>query len=144
MNKYEQAERELNKYPAPSCFHDMSVVNFRIKDGKIKIRYAFVEYMDDWNILDNETDYAIVDVVYDGVEVKNIYLEDSIDFVDATALDLSNDKNNVMTFGMHFRFADFYLEFTYKSYKWSVFGVVTEDEYYKNISIYSNLDNNKM
>ena len=65
MKKYEQSELKLNEYAVPTNFHDMSIVNMEFENDKLIIKFSLAEYLDDFNILEDDKHHAILQVVYE-------------------------------------------------------------------------------
>lgn len=132
MSKYEKAELKLNEYPDPTNFHDMSVVNMKFLDDTIKIRLILAKYMDEFEILEDDEHFAILEVKYNGVNINKMNLEGLIDFRDLDVYSLK-EENGIVGLNLYNETFDFYfyLEFSYNDYKWSVIDVILADEYYK-------------
>ena len=132
MRKYEKAELKLNEYPDPTNFHDMSVVNMKFLNDSIHIRFILAKYMDDFEILEDDDHFAILDVIYNGVKINKINLEGLIDFRTSKVYSLK-EENGIVSLNLHNETFDFYfyLEFSCSDYNWSVKDVVLVDEYYK-------------
>lgn len=132
MEKYKEAELKLNKYPDPSGFHDMSVVNMKIKDDNIYIKLILVKYMDKFGILEDDDHYAILEVKYSGVTIKSMNLCEIIDFRGLDVLYLCEEDDGDIAVDFYDTDLEIFFEmkFSYKSYHWSVCDVIEEDEFY--------------
>lgn len=143
MEKYKSSEFKLNEFPDPTNFHDMSVVNMKFFNDSIRVRFLLVKYMDDFEILEDDEHFAILEVVYNGVSITNMNLEGLVDFRGSTVYELK-EKNGVISLNLHNQLYDFYyyMEFTCEGYSWKVYDVVTVEEYfeYSKILMY-NVDN---
>ena len=132
MRKYEKAELKLNEYPDPTHFHDMSVVNMKFLNDSIQIRFILAKYMDDFEILEDDDHFAILDVIYNGVKINKINLEGLIDFRTSKVY-LLKEENGIISLNLHNETFDFYfyLEFSCNDYKWSIKDIILVGEYYK-------------
>ena len=130
MKKYKEQELKLNNYPDPTSFHDMSVVNMQFLNDSINIRFVLAKYMDDFEILEDDEHFAILEVVYSGVNITNMNLSGVINFRFLDVLGL-HEKDGVITLDLYSDEYDcyFHLVFTYKLYCWKVIDVIAEDEY---------------
>ena len=132
MRKYEKAELKLNEYPDPTNFHDMSVVNMKFLDDTIKIRFILAKYMDEFDILEDDNYFAILEVIFSGINIKKMNLEGVIDFRDSKVYSLK-EENGIICLNLYNEMYDcyFYLEFVCEKYNWCVCDVIPVDDYYK-------------
>lgn len=72
MRDYTKSEAKLNKFDVPLVFHDMIVVNVKFEDDSIAIRFALAKYLDEFNILEDDKHYAILEVKYKGVQIEKL------------------------------------------------------------------------
>lgn len=140
MEKYKSSEFKLNEFPDPTNFHDMSVVNMKFYNDNIRVRFILAKYMDDFEILEDDEHFAILEVVYNGVSITNMNLEGLVDFRGSTVYELK-EKNGIVSLNLHNHLYDFYyyMEFTCEGYNWKVNDIVTVEEYfeYSNSLIYN-------
>lgn len=132
MEKYKESELKLNEFSVPTHFHDMSVVNMEILNGSIIIRFSLVKYLDEFNILEDDNHFAILEVKYDGIHISKIDLYGVINFRELTVLRLT-DINDIIELNLYNDQYDCYfnIAFACENYKWKVIDIVTADEYYK-------------
>lgn len=128
----EKIEKELNKYPeSPFILHDMSVANLQFTNEKLYIRFLTLKWIDTENIFGDleikEDDNIVLDVVYDGIKIKNLQLGGKIDFQGINVNDFS-EKNGVMNILLYDYVDMFTCQYTFQSYKWSFCGVVPQKE----------------
>ena len=131
MKKYEQSELKLNEYAVPTNFHDMSIVNMEFENDKLIIKFSLAEYLDDFNILEDDKHHAILQVVYEGIKIEKMNLTGVIDF---RTLDVYHlyDENGVIELHAYNRYLGCYLlfKFSITNYKWSVVDVIPSVDYY--------------
>lgn len=130
MRDYTKIEAELNKYDVPLVFHDMIVVNVKFEDDSIAIRFALAKYLDEFNILEDDKHYAILEVKYKGVQIEKLNMQGVINFRGLSVLDLSNEPNDVILLNLYEDAYDCYFSvyFKYESFKWKIIDIITEEE----------------
>ena len=132
MDKFKKAELKLNEFPDPTHFHDMSVVNMVFSEDCIKIRFILAKYLDEFDILEDDNHFAVLEVNYNGVRINKMYLEGLVDFR-CSDVYLLKEENGIISLNLHNDIIDcyFYIEFSFEDYKWSVHNVITIEEYYE-------------
>lgn len=128
----EKIEKELNKYPeSPFILHDMSVANLQFIDKKLYIRFLMLKWIDTENMFGGleikEDDNIVLDVVYDGIKIKDIQCGGKIDFKGITVSDFSKE-NGVMNILLYDYVDMFNCKYAFQSYKWSFRGIVPQKE----------------
>lgn len=87
--------------------------------------------MDNFNIVDNDKDNIILKVKYDGINIKSMNLDGFFEFRDSNVFNLRDD-NGIVELSLKYDYIIekfFSLKFTYKKYKWSFIGVISDHEY---------------
>ncbi len=132
MRDYTEIEAKLNEYDVPLVFHDMTAVNVEFKDDTITARFVLAKYLDDFNILDDDKHYAILEVKYKGIKIEKLNMYGVINLMNLDVLALSNEPGDVILLSLYNDRYDCYFSayFKYKSFKWKVIDVITEDELY--------------
>lgn len=135
INKYEEIEKELNKLAVPVDFHDDFLVNLCINNGKIHIRATLHKYKDLYGILEDDRHFALLDGIYEDIKIKDLYLYDGIDFRNVSIVTFEeNPKTNEINIYLEFDYGFYFsITFTYKKYRWSVYDVITEEEYFSDL-----------
>lgn len=133
MKNYEETEKELNKCAVPAVFHDMSVVNMKIYKDNIKIILILADYLDEYGIVNDENHFAVLEVTYKKVKIKEMYLSGPIDFRTLDVICLSDDKDDNVELDLldDSYNCEFYMLFKYKNYQWKIIDVINKEEYYK-------------
>ena len=130
MNKFELAELELNKSPVPLIFHDMVLIDLKFCGDSLEMKFMLPQYMDDFNLLDDDDHVAILKVVYSGIKIEKTYIDGNIDFQFICVSDLS-EKNGLIILSVFNEDGNFYfdIDFKFKDYKWSVTDIVSVRDY---------------
>lgn len=139
-DKFQKAELELNKSPNP-IQSNISLLNANFvstikliglnSPSIIKLRIVITKDIDNFGILEDDKYVALVDVVYNVDKIKNLELENGIDFTDATIKKLILNENGDMVLNIEnemYKLA-MNITFSFKSYNWIVFRVITKEEY---------------
>lgn len=132
MKSKEEIELELNEYPDPTSFHDMPLINIKFLWNSIQMKFMLSKYMDVFGILDDDNHYAILEVKYEGINIKNMNLDGLMDFRNSDVFELS-EKEGIIHLNIYNDCIDsfFYLEFTCENYKWKLNSIISENEYDK-------------
>lgn len=130
MHDYTEIEAKLNEYDIPLVFHDMTAVNVKFEDDSITVRFVLAKYLDEFGILDDDKHYAILEVKYKGVKIKKLNMYGVINFRNLSILGLSNEPDDIILLNLYEDEYDCYFSvyFKYKSFKWKIIDVITEEE----------------
>lgn len=130
INKYKDLEDELNKDPIPFYFHESDVINMEINNNKIRIKICLYNFFAPLDFID-DNHRAILEVVYEDVKIKNLYMYDGFDFRIAEILCFEEESNGDLSLHIgHEPFGLYYsIRFSYKKFRWSMCDIITEDEF---------------
>lgn len=124
-------EKKMNMLKVVHNFHDCDILNLRILNNKLNIRFSLPRWLDNYNILADDNHIALIDVLYDEIEIKDLHLEGNFNFLGASVLGLSDYETYIelsLVDESKESFNFFHCHFVCKSFRWSIFKIVTEKE----------------
>lgn len=132
-DKIINVEKSINVAPIPPFVFNQTV-NVEFFKDRVYIRFALNKKCDENGLLNElltDGQYAILDAVFLGVNVKDIYFSESVNFYCGKICDFS-EKNGIVTvafFKRNDKEENFVCEFSFESYEWKIFKIINEQEY---------------
>lgn len=129
MDKRKKILESLNCTPVPSSFHDQALVAFEISNKAIKLRIGVAEYFDFLKLLADDNHTLFLDVVYNNIRIDNIYLTQNHNLSNMEIVSLELRNNLIVLNAFDMQGFPFNISFTFESYEWNIYGIVSNDEY---------------